>query len=415
MKIGTLFIASLLICRLAAGQEKGATLPAWKEGYLDIHFINIGEGGNASFLVMPDGTTMLVDIGDMKIAPDAKEIIHIKANREKTVPELVEKYVRQFHPDTKKPVIDYALITHFHSDHFGEIHDSANISTKGKYNLFGITALYDKIPFGTMIDRAYPDYNFPNDLAVADKSIGEYIKFVRYQVGAGHMQAQKFKVGVADQLVLKKKPAAYPGFSIRNICGNGVIWTGEKELTTSIIHPSSFAGSPIPNENHLSNGMRISYGNFDYFTGGDLPGYKWPYSAAWDDVESHVAPVIGPVDVACFNHHGWLDAQNEFYVRTVRPRVWVGQVWHASQPGEEVLYRVASTVLYPGPRDVFTTNMHDANFRIQDFLIEKVCKATYGHIVVRVAPGGKTYKVVVLDPDDAQYKVKSVFGPYESR
>ena len=38
-------------------------LPVWQEGYMDIHHIATGKGEN-SFLVLPDGTTMLVDCGD---------------------------------------------------------------------------------------------------------------------------------------------------------------------------------------------------------------------------------------------------------------------------------------------------------------------------------------------------------------
>ena len=37
---------------------------SWREGYLDIHSIATGKG-DASLVVMPDGTTMLIDAGDM--------------------------------------------------------------------------------------------------------------------------------------------------------------------------------------------------------------------------------------------------------------------------------------------------------------------------------------------------------------
>lgn len=38
----------------------GQTLPDWSEGYLDIHAVNTGRG-ECSLLILPDGTTMLVD------------------------------------------------------------------------------------------------------------------------------------------------------------------------------------------------------------------------------------------------------------------------------------------------------------------------------------------------------------------
>jgi hypothetical protein len=38
-----------------------------------------------------------------------------------------------------------------------------------------------------------------------------------------------------------------------------------------------------------------------------------------------------------------------------------------------------------------------------------------GHIVVRVAPGGASYEVIVLRDDDESLRVRSVHGPYQSR
>lgn len=63
-------------------------------------------------------------------------------------------------------------------------------------------------------------------------------------------------------------------------------------------------------------------------------------------MESHIAPVVGPVDVATLNHHGNRDSQCTEYVRTVRPRVWIQQNWSSDHPGEEVLRRITSKELY---------------------------------------------------------------------
>jgi beta-lactamase superfamily II metal-dependent hydrolase len=66
-----LFFALTVIT--AYGQDKAddKQLQAWTKGMLDIHFINTGRG-NASFLVFPDGTTMLIDAGDMNAAESEK-------------------------------------------------------------------------------------------------------------------------------------------------------------------------------------------------------------------------------------------------------------------------------------------------------------------------------------------------------
>ena len=40
--------------------RKNRTLPAWSEGYLDIHTISTGRG-ECLFLILPDGTSIVVD------------------------------------------------------------------------------------------------------------------------------------------------------------------------------------------------------------------------------------------------------------------------------------------------------------------------------------------------------------------
>jgi hypothetical protein len=42
----------------------GQSLPFWQPGYLDIHHINTGRG-NAAFCILPDGTNLLVDAGEL--------------------------------------------------------------------------------------------------------------------------------------------------------------------------------------------------------------------------------------------------------------------------------------------------------------------------------------------------------------
>ena len=78
-----------------------------------------------------------------------------------------------------------------------------------------------------------------------------------------------------------------------------------------------------------------------------------------------------------------------------------------------MLNRLLSTRLYPGPRDIFATNMHEAN----EIVVANIArlKSKHGHIVVRVAPGGASYNVIILDDATETYKVTAVHGPYESR
>jgi hypothetical protein len=73
-----------------------------------------------------------------------------------------------------------------------------------------------------------------------------------------------------------------------------------------------------------------------------------------------------------------------------------------------------ATRLYPGPRDVFATNMIEANRIVIGPLLDRLA-AAQGHVVVRVAAGGASYQVFVLDDAGESYAVRSVHGPYDSR
>ena len=87
-------------------------LPTWQEGYLDIHTIATGRG-DAALIVMPDGTTMMIDAGDNAKAKDTQ---HPDAS--KMPGEWQAIYIKHFLsqlPD--KENLDYALVTHLHNDH----------------------------------------------------------------------------------------------------------------------------------------------------------------------------------------------------------------------------------------------------------------------------------------------------------
>jgi hypothetical protein len=74
-----------------------------------------------------------------------------------------------------------------------------------------------------------------------------------------------------------------------------------------------------------------------------------------------------------------------------------------------------SKALYPGDRFIFPTNIPEVTKAyIGDENIKKLT-GEGGHVVIKIEPGGKQYKVVLLDTKDESYAVKSVFGPFESR
>jgi beta-lactamase superfamily II metal-dependent hydrolase len=399
--------------------ERQRVLPAWTEGSLYIHHISTGRG-NASYFVMPDGTTMLIDAGEadpsfiasvapLKAFPQRPDAAHSAGF-------WIADYIRHFAPAGRPLRIDYALLTHFHTDHIGTITPSSPASKAGPYRLAGITEVADLISIGVLIDRSGPPYVIPVDLHDCKdggdaKSVANYLSFAESRVLSGKAVVG-LHAGQLDQIRLHQ-PDRYPEFHIRNVAASGVIWTGRGDETEQYI-PLNAVKDCHFDENPFSNVIRLSYGEFSYYSGGDIPGvpdYTQPF---WRDIETPVAAVVGPVDVMTLDHHGNRDSTNGGILRALRPRVIIQQNWLSAQPGEEVVVRMASHEFYPGPRDVFSTGMSPETRIAIGPIMDRIYKSYEGHVVVRVAPGGMTYEVFVLDDKDIQRKVIAYFGPYRA-
>jgi hypothetical protein len=70
--------------------------------------------------------------------------------------------------------------------------------------------------------------------------------------------------------------------------------------------------------------------------------------------------------------------------------------------------------IYPGERDVFATDVLEANKLVIGELLGRL-KSDSGHVVVRVAPGGDAYDVYVLNDLNEEHQIKSIHGPYQAR
>lgn len=398
-------IFTLVLATSGLAQIKvGDAFPAWSEGYLDIHHINTGKGESA-FFVFPDGTTMLVDAG--ATARSKPRVTDPKPNNSRTPGEWISRYIMHMMQGLPEKKIDYVLLTHFHDDHIGELYPGVKTSRSGAYKLTGITEVGENIPFGKLVDRGWPDYNWP--LPPEDEYVKNYIQFVKWEVTNKHFQAEQFRVGANDQFTLINNPHKYTNFEIRNIAANGHVWTGvgtsERNYFPDL---KDLPQAEYPGENMCSIAFRLSYGKFDYYNGGDLttgsPGQ-------WQDIETPVGLVTGPVDVCVADHHAYFDAMGVPFLQATRPRVIIIQTWSPSQPAACVLARILSKWTYPGPRDVFTTNMMEETKVVIGSRIEQL-KSQQGHIVIRVSPGGDSYMVYILDDSEENFRVKAIFGPY---
>ncbi|HUA60248.1 MAG TPA: MBL fold metallo-hydrolase [Verrucomicrobiae bacterium] len=402
----SIFAAATLI--LSAGMAPaqtatvGAPLPAWTPGTLDIHQIATGRGNSALF-VLPDGTTLLVDAG---AAGDGIPQTDPHPDSSRTPGAWIARYLLR-HGVTE---LDYALITHFHADHMGQVLRTSPMDRTGAYKLAGITEVAESIPIHKLLDRGWPDYSYP--ARMQDETMANYRRFLAAR--KDKMQVERFRPGSESQIVLLHDAAKYAGFAIRNIVGNGEVWTGSGDSTRQLFpRLDGLAPGDAPNENMCSNGFRLQYGAFRYFTGGDLPGTPDPGFPAWHALEAGVAPAIGRVDVHVVNQHGSMGEESEAFLEALRSTVLIVPSWAPSHPAPDVLKRIINSRLPPSPRYVFATDLREAAKIVIGQRANQLAGPP-GHVVVRVEPGGARYWVLVLANRDERDLVLAVKGPFRA-
>jgi ribonuclease BN (tRNA processing enzyme) len=391
----------------------------WSPGYLDIHHIVTGSG-DCALLVMPDGTTMLVDAGDIGDRKERTNSYPLKATRPypnnlHTAGQRIVKYIQQVLPNINLPVIDYALLTHYHDDHIGGITSHTKDAKNGAYKLTGITDVGNSLPIKKLIDRNYPHNNYPTDLYNAYKKEPSIFlnlqKFINFQQIQNGLIAEQLKVGSTEQIHLKYFKANYPDFAVRGIKANGTIWDAKANETFEYFTADSVVDKRgIFNENPLSLAIKVSYGKFDYFTGGDNTGLQGFGTPRWFDVETPISKSVGPVEVSTLCHHGVRDAVNENFLYYMRPKTIVLQSWSSNHPGEEVLHRLINS----GSKNLFATNIQDATKTTLGFWLTNNFKSTFGHVIIRVLPGGEKYYVLIAETIKNKVQVKKAFGPFLS-
>lgn len=389
---------------LYAQPKVGDTFPSWSEGYLDIHHINTGKGESALF-ILPDGTTLLVDAG-ATIRPKPR-VTDPKPDGSRTPGDWISRYIVHMIKGIPSEKLDYILLTHFDDDHIGGLSSGIKTSASGRYKLTGVTEVGEIIPFTKVIDRGWPDYDFPKILE--SEHIKNYIGFLKYKVASDGIVVEQFRPGANNQIAILNQPGKYHNFEFRNIAVNGRVWTGvgtnERNYFPLI---KDLLPADYPGENMCSAAFRLSYGKFDYFNGGDLTTDE---SGSWRDIETPVGLVTGPVEICEVNHHAYFDAMGEQFIKALRPGVFIIQSWAPSHPSSVVLSRMQSKSLYPGNRDIYSTNIMDETKIVIGAGIDNL-KSQQGHIVVRVNPGGNSFMIYILNDSDESFRIKAVSGPY---
>ena len=396
MKRGFLTILSLCLAVVifTAGYNGkkarvGKPLAKWSEGYLDIHTISTGRG-ECIFMILPDGTSIVVDAGEF--SREGKKYTNVlqRPNAQTRPTKAFGDYIRHFNP---YDAVDYFNLSHFHMDHMGNAEPEYERFAEGDYLLTGVMALHHHVPFRNVIDRAYGAYDSLKVKAMSVKVMAEYKKFLEYQTAKGAIKASRFELGAVNQFAMVHNAAAYPDFRIENVCSNGYVWDKGK-----VIDVYEGIRENI-RENAASCGFVIRYGAFDFLTAGDIGDYH--------DLELRVAQAVGQVEAVKAHHHLSPHSMCLPSVEVLRPQTIVATSFYNRdiQPDKSKFDYISqhNCALY-------CTSVGEEQLAADPESYKK-CAEVSGHIVIRVAPGGKEYMVYSLDDIDSKYRVKKIVGP----
>jgi len=375
--------------------EVGLPLPLWKEGYFDIHAVNSGRG-ECTFFIMPDGTTMLVDAGEVATTSNYP-FVPQRPNTSTRPPETYYRYISHFLPSVCNGSLDYMMLTHFHNDHMGTMASTKySMHSAGNYRLTGLLALYEKIKFKKYVDRIYPDYNDAS-LKTTDytKGYDQIANFTKYNIEKYGLVCEQFDLGSSSQFAMKYNASAYD-FKIDNLAQSGYICVNGK--TTDLY------GDETHYENGMSNGCMFTYGKFNYLSLGD--------AGANTQVEKPLATAMGiKVEAMKASHHFSVSCMSPAAVSIWTPRVVVTQSFYERDDQPNITSIKNFLNAFVGTKNLYFTNVVEAQ-QTSHADVYGTAAGINGHVVIRVSPGGDSFYVYMLDDTDFNYKVTKIDGPF---
>ena len=390
------------------------TLPAWRPGMMDLHFIYTGRGENM-FYRLPDGTSVLNDVGEFYRPSELKLGTVLLPSAERLGGDWVCRYLHRVYPEKE---IDYTIFSHWHLDHVGHASWDRMEDPRGAFpwrktpdgrRVNGFLCVAEDFRLRRCLDHQYPNRGM---YGTHDSALELFEGWIRSAQASG-TQVEPFRVGALDQIRLVRDPAAYAGkFSIRNVCANAVAWDGRNGTIDFGAEHVAAGGKALP-QNTLSATFLITYGKFSYYASGDIQTQAFTRKDGSSvDYETHLGSLLGPVTVCKMGHHGCSNAMGDGLVRTVRADAYVSCMWCPWQASQPVLTRLAATpshvtgarplllpqLMSPIQREWFETRKESLPF-----------SAPAVHVVIRVPPGGESYHVYLLDARDEEMRVVAEF------
>ncbi len=384
---------------------------------LEIHHIDVGQG-DATLVIGPDGTTILIDAGaNGYFTPDGGKIVF--------------EYLDGLGVDQ----LDYVVATHRDADHIGGFAFSQYATSRHSVLLAeweggvikswpGLSGVDDdgngltdfsgddgcsspaKTPDSAEIGQGGTDPYFP---AVAfdngEESFDSYCStsktFRRYiqTVEAGGIRV---KLDSYEALMEQyNNPLNLgDGATATVVCSSG--WVAE--------NPEQVEGAASSGSvNGRSIGIYIQYKGFDYLAAGDLTGNESPHmEQALRDLLLTIndTPAGDPVDVLKISHHGSNSSSEQSYLNDLKPEtaiISVGDDNSYGHPDQEVIDRLHN--LYPAPlQHVYLTEEgaagNDYYGLPHDFLYEAVVVSTDGY----------TYSISNSDGAWDEYQTDSLYS-----
>jgi hypothetical protein len=363
----------------------GERYPGWRPGEMDIHFIHTGQG-ECTFFIFPDGTTMLLDCGYVEVRkPGYAEALPAAPSSKRRSGEWIRRYLERLIPQRE---IDYLMISHWHSDHVD-----------------GLPDVLESFRFKNYYDHQFP---FAGKYSTGiDQRSFDFVQKWLPQAQRDGMKVEAFKVGAKNQLYLQHDSRSYYRrvFEIRNVAANGSVWDGKEGFRDFAAVHVKKTGIKTIYENLLSSAIRIRYGNFTYFTGGDIESSLVDADGNKFSIEDAVGKVVGKVCACKTNHHACPPTMREDFLRSLQPKLILSSTWSPNQINDVTLERMTSRKIYPGERTIaygqipyFKKGAYADRAFMRDIAPE-------GHAVIKVNPGGFAYRLYTLTTKDESMKI----------